>query len=153
MEIRLTVLAVVGFLSVSLAASAEKIPYKNSGNPWIDNGPIFFDTAEPGDSRSELQVGQANYVLKQVLYWTRYSFKKAHWEKLVKVQPLMANPYLDLRKPILHHVDCTTLKVNHLQYNFDPELPPLRTPTEDPLEGGKLACKSAGIPTPNKTTD
>ena len=138
---------------ISTGASAEIIPYKNSGNPWIDNGPIFFDTDDPYDSRTEIQVWKADYISKQVMYWNRFVFKKEHWENLVKNQPSMVNPYPNLRKPLLHHVDCTTLKVHYLQFSLGRDLPLSRTPDEDSLEGGKLACKTAGIPTPNEAID
>ena len=142
----------IAFLIAAPAAVAmgEPIPYQNSGQPWIDAGPLIWsEDATYKDSRQELQVWKTNHFGKQLLYWTRWNFKKSYWEKQLKKYPQLKNPFLDPRRPFGPYLaDCPTLKVSWLRYNVGPENPPLESSQEDPLQLAKLACQNQGIETP-----
>ena len=56
---------------------AQNIPYQNSGNRWVDDGPSFWDQSEFSDeSRGQVQIWNIYPEQKQVTYWTRTKFSK-----------------------------------------------------------------------------
>ena len=143
----------MAFLLAAPAAGAmgDPIPYQNSGQSWIDAGPLFWsDDATAEDSRVAIQVWKVDNFGNQVVYWQRFAFKKSYWKKLLEKYPMYRNPFSDPRKPLGPYLaDCSTLRVDWLQYNVGPENPLLTLPQEDPLQLAKLACQSQGIETPN----
>ena len=133
-------------LLTSSPAMAQNIPYQNSGNRWVDDGPSFWDQSEFSDeSRGQVQIWNIYPEQKQVTYWTRTKFSKRHVAYLNQTSPGWDKGIITPRKPLGPYlVDCKTQKISLVLFE-EGWLEPVLNPVGENFPVGEGVCRLAGL--------